>query len=199
MSVPKDIYPESGFRLPRPQRDDMDDYGKKVYDQIVGPPGTRRRVSLRGPYGIHLHNPKLAEYETVLNHYLRFEAGFSGRIRELAILVTAREMDSQFEWVAHEPIALNEGLQPEVIDIVKYRKSVAKLPEMEAVVIQFGREMFGKRKVNSKTFARALAVFGSRQLVNLVALMANYAATAAKLCAFNNQLAPGQKPLLPLP
>jgi 4-carboxymuconolactone decarboxylase len=108
-------------------------------------------------------------------------------------------MDSQFEWVAHEPIALNEGLQPEVIDIVKYRKSLAKLPETEAAIVQFGREMFGKRKVSSKTFARALAVFGSKQLVNLVALMANYAATAAKLCAFSNQLAPGQKPLLPLP
>ena len=43
----------------------------------------------------------------------------------MAILVTAREIDSQFEWTAHEPVALKEGLSQEIIDIVKYRKSVA--------------------------------------------------------------------------
>ena len=32
----KDVYPESGFRLPLPKRDDLDDYGKKVYDKTVG-------------------------------------------------------------------------------------------------------------------------------------------------------------------
>ena len=41
-----------------------------------------------------------------LNRYLRFEAGFTPRMREIAILATAREMDSQFEWCAHEPEAL---------------------------------------------------------------------------------------------
>jgi 4-carboxymuconolactone decarboxylase len=197
-TLPKDVYPESGFRLPLPKRDDMDDYGKKVYDKIVGP-GGRTLVGLRGPSGIRLHSPKLAELVNALNQYLRFESGFSGRIRELAILVTAREMDSQFEWTAHEAVALKEGLQQEIINVVKYRKSVAELPETEAVIIQLGREMFGQRKVNSETFARALKIFGPKQLVDLVSLMANYSATAAELCAFDMQLAPNQKPLLPLP
>ena len=31
-------------------------------------------------------------------------------MREVAILTTAREMDSQFEWVAHEPEAIKEGV-----------------------------------------------------------------------------------------
>ncbi len=48
------------------------------------------------------------------------------------------------------------------------------------------------------TFARALSRFGRRGLVDLVALMGNYASTAALLTAFDMQLDPGQKPLLPV-
>jgi 4-carboxymuconolactone decarboxylase len=44
------------------------------------------------------------------------------------------------------------------------------------------------------TFARALTLFGRRKLVDLVALMGNYAATAAMLTAFDMQLDPDQPP-----
>ena len=37
-SYPKDIYPDSRNRLPLPKRDDMDDYGKKVYDELMQTP-----------------------------------------------------------------------------------------------------------------------------------------------------------------
>ena len=73
------------------------------------------------------------------------------------------------------------------------------LPEAEAVIIQFGREMFRQKKVTSETFAHVLKIFGPKQLVELVALMARYAATAAELCAFDMQLYPDHKSLLPLP
>ena len=53
-----------------------------------------------------------------LNRYLRHEAGLGGRVRELAILTTARELDSQFEWAAHEPEALGEGISREIIEII---------------------------------------------------------------------------------
>ena len=39
-------------------------------------------------------------------------------MRELAILVTARELDSQFEWAAHEAEATREGISRDIIDII---------------------------------------------------------------------------------
>ena len=194
----ENIYPESGFRLPLPKREDFDEEGKKIFDKRVGP-GSRTLRGLHGPSGIRLHSPKLAEYSRPLSRYLRFEAGFSGRIRELAILVTAREMDSQFEWAAHEQEALKEGLPTEIIDIVRARKPLAGLPETEAVVIEFGRQLFGRKKVDAEIFARALKIFGARQLVDLVSLMTNYSSTAFMLIAFDMQLDDGQKPPLPMP
>lgn len=106
-------------------------------------------------------------------------------------------MNSQFEWTVHEPQALKEGLSRELIDLVKYRKGTVGLPEKEAVIIRFGRQMLGRKKVDSKTFARALKVFGTKQTVDLVAMMANYAGLALELAAFEMQLPPGKEPLLP--
>ena len=196
-AVPKDVDLQSGFRLPLPKREDLDDLGKKLYDQYATP-NPQSLAGLRGPAGIRLYSPLEAQHESEHNHYLRFDAGFSPRIRELAILVSAREADSQFEWAAHAPAARKAGLDPQIIDIVKYRKSPVGLPETETVIIQLGREMFGRKKVSSETFARALKIFGPRGLVNMVALMGDYCATAALLTAFDMQLPPGEKPQLPL-
>jgi 4-carboxymuconolactone decarboxylase len=136
---------------------------------------------------------------TALNRYLRFEAGLSPQVREVAILITAREMDSQFEWCAHENEALRVGVAPATVDAIKHRRSTAGLDETDAVIIALGREMFGGREVTPETFAKAEALFGPHKLVDLVLLMGNYAGTAALLCAFDMQLHKGQEPLLPIP
>ena len=132
-------------------------------------------------------------------NYVRFDNGLGRGLSELAILVTARELNQQFEWTVHEPAGLTAGLERAVIDAVKYRKSVAGLSAKEASIIQLGREAFGKRKVDAATFARALKLFGKESLVNIVALMGQYTSTAVLLDTFDQQLPPDQAPLLPMP
>jgi 4-carboxymuconolactone decarboxylase len=193
---PDDVDPESGCRLPLPRRDELSPEGQEIFDRLANPTGGNLR-GLHGPGGIQLHSPELSRRSRPLNHYLRFESGLSGRVRELAILVTARELDSQFVWAAHEEEAQRQGLSPELIDIVRYRGSLDAVAEPDAMIIALGRDMFGARNVSSETFARCLANFGRRQLVDLVALMGNYAATAALLTAFDMQLDPGLEPGLP--
>jgi 4-carboxymuconolactone decarboxylase len=53
--------------------------------------------------------------------------------------------------------------------------------------------------VSAATYARALRRFGRRRLVDLVALMGNYAATAALLTAFDMQRDDGHASALPQP
>ena len=195
--MPSDIDPQSGFRLPLPKREDLDEVGKRHYDRITAPGASI--AGLQGPSGIQLYSPKSAEHVRALNRYLRYEAGFTPRVREIAILTTAREMDSQFEWVAHEPEALKEGVEPAVIDVIKHRKSTSGLNEADAAVIELGRQIFRDHKVTPETFAKVKALFGPNKLVELVMLMGNYAGTAALLTAVDMQLHAGQKPLLPIP
>ncbi len=195
-TLPADIDPESLNRLPRVRREDLDDLGKKLYDSVTA---DNRLLGLDGPIGIRMHSPRVSEYMNMGNQYLRFEAGIEPRLMELAILVVAREMNSQFEWTAHEPPARRAGLDPTTIDTVKHRLPVIGLVEKEAAIIQLGREAFGQQKVNSETFARALSLFGRQGLVNIVSLMSHYAATSVLLTTFDQQLRPGQQPLLPAP
>jgi 4-carboxymuconolactone decarboxylase len=192
------IDPESLSRLPPVRREELDEQGQSFYDAVVSPEN-RTLVGLRGPGGIWLHSPKLGAHMRAANQYLRFETGLERRLTELAILVTARELDHQFEWAAHEPAALRDGLDPAIVDIVKHRKPVAGLGERETVIIDFGRELFRARNVSPGTYARAEKLFGRRGLLDLVALMGNYAMTAVILNAFDQQLHPGQQPLLPIP
>lgn len=188
---PADINPQSGCRLPLPERADLDDEGRRAYDRLADPAGGTLR-GLRGPGGIQLHSPELSRRSRPLNHYLRHEAGLGARVRELAILVTARECGSAFEWAAHEPEARRVGIAPAIIATIGWRGDTAGLAEADAIVIALGREIFGAREVAAQTFARALQHFGRRKLVDLVALMGNYAATAALLTAFDMQLDPAQ-------
>jgi len=194
MPTPSDIDPQSGCRLPLRKREDLDETGQRAFDRASTPGKTI--VGLRGPAGLHLYSPKTVDAHNVMNRYLRFEC-FDGKTREVAILTVAREMDSRFEWAAHEPEALKEGVPQDVIDVIKYRKGTEGFDETYAAIIEFGRQIFRDHKVSSAAFARLKALFPPNKLVELVLLMGNYASTAALLCAFDMQVPEG-KPLLPV-
>jgi 4-carboxymuconolactone decarboxylase len=195
--MPSDIDPQSGFRLPLPKPEELDATARKTYEEAATP-GTSL-AGLQGPAGVQLYSPRTTAHLRALNRYLRFEAGFSPRIREIAILTTAREMDSQFEWVAHEPEALKQGVPQAVVDVIKFRKDTAGLDDTDAIVIALGRELWRDHKVKPETFAKVKGLFGPNKLVDLVLLMGNYAGTAALLAAVDMQLPKGKQPLLPIP
>jgi len=178
-TFPKDVYPETGNRFPAIRAGLTPD--------------------AFGPGAIRQYSPSVAEPMTAVNEYLRRKSGLDNRLVELAILVTAREMDCVYVWTAHEPAAQKAGLQQEIIDVVKYRRPVTKLAERDASIVQLGREAFGKHKVSSDTFARAEKQFGKQGLVNIVALMGDYAATTLLLDVADQHVRPKDTPLLPVP
>ena len=89
------------------------------------------------------------------------------------------------------------GVPAELIETIRHRRPLDAIDPDDAVVVGLAREIFTARKVGPETFSRALALFGRKRLVELVALMGNYAATAALLTAFDMQLDPGREPPLP--
>ena len=115
--LPPDIDPKSRCRLPLPKREDFDAEGQVVFDYVADPKGQTIR-GLIGPGGVSLHSPKLSKITRPVGKFLRFESGISPRTREVAILITARECDSRFEWAAHEPEALKCGVPQNVIDVI---------------------------------------------------------------------------------
>jgi hypothetical protein len=68
---------------------------------------------------------------------------------ELAILVTAREHDQQYDWTMNELTARKDGLDPMVVDTVRDRKPLTGAAEKEAAIIELGRELFGKHSAST--------------------------------------------------
>jgi 4-carboxymuconolactone decarboxylase len=195
-ALPADVNPDSLNRLPVVKREQMDEDGKKVYDHVAG--GAGKIASPTGPASIGLYSPGAAEPLRTLNEYLRRKGNILGNpITELAILVAAREGDSQYIWSAHEPAALKAGITQPVIDVVKFNKAISGAGEKETVVIRVGRQLLRERKLDSSTFAKAVELFGKQGTVELVTLMGDYTLNGLLTNAFDQHLPADRKPLLP--
>lgn len=193
--LPQDINPVSRNRVPPIKLEDFDDYGKQLLAKVAAE--GRKIIGVGGTSAIRAYSPHVLESMDAVNYYLRKNSGIDLRLVELAILVTAREMDSGFVWTYHEKEGLKAGLSQEIVDVVKFRKPIAGMDEAEAAIVQLGREAFGDRKVSSDTFARALKIFGKQGLVDIVTLMGDYSATAILLFTFDQHLPPGEVSTLP--
>jgi len=195
-ALPADIHADSLNRLPLIKREQMDENGKKVYDLHAG--GAGKMVQRTGPSTISLYSPGVAEPLRRLNDYLRRKNSLLGdQVTELAILVAAREMDSNYVWSAHEPTAQKVGVPQAAIDAVKFGKPLAGLGEKETVVIGVARQLFRDHKLDSATFAKTVALFGNQGTVELIAVMGDYIVNSMLLNAWDQHLPPERKPLLP--
>jgi len=179
-TLPSDIHSDSRSRLPLIRAQSQNPQ-TSLYARQLAPEGT-------GPTHIARHAGSLAS----------LEASVGRRLMALAVLVTAREHDAQYAWTVNEPVALKDGLEPALIDVVRHRRPLTGVAEKEAALIQFGRELFDRHNVSPETYARALKSFGERDLVDVVGLMAQHASDAVLLAAFDQHLAAGQPPLLPV-
>ena len=185
--LPKDVNPDSRNRLSLLQPASVDERARRTYNNALA---NFAGAEPRGP-SIRLHASPVTN--------LQMESPVGLPLLQLAILTTGREHDQPYEWSLHELQALAVGLDPADIEVVRRNQSPASLGAKEAVIIQLGREIFRTHKLGSDTYARAAGVLGENGLVDVVALMADYARTCATLSAFNQQMPPGFKQFLPLP
>ena len=194
---PSDIDPDSGSRLPIRKREEMKPEDQEIYDRFLGD-DPRSLAGLRGPRGTRLYSPQAGWHLSQANRILRFESGVDPAFRELAILLVAREMDSQFEWTLHEKVGLETGLDPAAVEAVKYNRSTDGLQERDALLIRFGRELMGETKLSSRTFQEVLQAFGPEDLITLTQIMGGYTSTALLLRVVDQQLPADREPLLPI-
>lgn len=186
-ALPDDVDKESGSRLPFVTREELDEDGKAYYDARRSPE-SRSLGGIRGPGSVRLNGSRDMSKSKV-----------DKRTQELARLVVSREMDQPFEWTLHEPVALENGVAPEIIDVIRYRKSLKGVPERDAAIIQWGRELFQNHRVKPETYARLLKHLGKRDLVDLCDYMGDYVKTAILLHTVDAHLPYDREPLLPLP
>lgn len=201
--MPADIYSDSLARLPQVQRQALDQEGQTAFDLWVRP-GTGYGSGLRGPVGMWMHSPALATSIFDVRQRVRYGTAKDPRLTELTIISTAREINNQYEYSAHEPLAVAAGLEQEIIDLVRFRQPLDSLNDFpafgdrERAIVQFTREVISEEKVSSDTFATTLELFGAEGLTDLVGLIGYYNLVAITLKAFDVQRPVGSPLLLPV-
>lgn len=185
MPLPPDVRADTLSRLTPVKRADLDDYGKSVWDRVLGRDNTG---PFYGPTGFYFHMPRVADGMDLINNYLRYESIIGRALIETAILVLAREMDSQYEWASHEPIARGEDVPLSVIDVIAYNQPVDGLPADYGLVIRYGREIFRDHRLSPETWAEAVSLFGQQGALEIGAIMADYAMAAVILHAIDQHI-----------
>ncbi|MBT8146440.1 MAG: hypothetical protein KJN90_06260 [Gammaproteobacteria bacterium] len=201
--IPADIYRDSWARLPAVQRSQLRGEAARVYDMLTSPGGGYEN-GLRGPLGMWMYSPELAEGAWMLRQRVRYGTAKDQRLTELTIISTAREISNQYEYSAHEPLGRAAGLEEEIMEFVKYRRPMSEadtvpgMGEVEKLVIQFTREVVSEPKVSQQTFARAIELLGPEGVMDLTGLIGYYNFVAMTLKAFDVQRQPGSELLLPV-
>ena len=176
-------------RLPSLERDGLDAESQAVWDRVNG-----SRGSVRGPMALLMHNPPLADRVAELGSQLRFRGVLSGADRELAILTAGREVEAGYEWVAHEPLGLQEGTRAEAIDVLRRQRSTDELEPRERIIIDAVRTIMREHRLSDTQYAQVEAEFGKPGIVELVVLAGYYGLIGYVLNTFEADLPEGSKP-----
>lgn len=191
-SLPADINPNSRARIPYVQRKDTDESAKRLFDIFVRN-SNLPTDEIKGPLAFASYNAPVAVALLDLHDGAVGKASsLDAHVRELAILVACRETNYDLEWNGHLPAALKAGVDQKVIDVVRAKGPLTGLPEADAAVIQFGRELLDKRKMSSATFAKAKQLFGDKGAMDLVAVMSTYAVSGFYAIAVDEHVPAGQ-------
>jgi len=191
--LPADINPESYSRIRALDRDELDAEGKAAWDLVVGD-GPKPTT---GPAAVTMYSPKVAEAFHILNQYLRFGSGLTARQFEVAIMAATWEIEQQYEWSAHEQGGVRAGVPREVIDAIKYDRSLEGLGEEDTLIISVARALLRDHELDSALYAKAVGHFGERNFLDLVAIMGDYIMAGLLLEAIDQHQPPGRPALLP--
>jgi len=179
----------AGERFPILQPDQMNAEQKKLIEALLaGPrgggntsPEAVQNMLRGGPFNAWMRSPDLGNRLQNVGEYIRYKTSLPLHLNEFAILITAREWTSQYEWYAHYPLAIKAGLDAKVADELALGKRPSAMSDNVAAVYEFCIQLHRTRKVDDATYNRALALFGERGVVDLIGVSGYYTAVSMTL------------------
>ncbi len=156
-----------------------------------------RGVPVFGPFVPLLRSPELMLQAKSMGDYLRYHNSLPQKVNEFVILITAREWTQQLEWQIHQPIALKAGLAPAIVDAVANGQRPQAMDEAEEIAWEFSTQLHRDKKVDDRTWARAVAEFGEKGAVDMAGTNGYYDFLAMTMNAAQTAPDPS-KPMLPI-
>jgi alkylhydroperoxidase family enzyme len=155
-------------RIPYP------DFSREEREPLAERIKRERGGKLLNLYKVLLHSPSLAEGWLAFLTSVRQRAELPGRFRELAILRVAVLNGADYEFTAHVPFALREGIAQADIDALRANRVPDGLTAADRAVIAYTDSMTREIHVPDPVFAAVRTHFAEREIVELTATIAAY-------------------------
>lgn len=140
-----------------------------------------RNAELTGPFVPLLRSPEVLTRARALGDYLRYKTQLEPRHSEFVILMAARSWSQQYEWAVHYPIAIKAGVKAEVARAIAERRRPSDMTAEEAVLYDFCDELMRTQGVGDVAYARMVATFGEKGVVDTVGIVGYYTMLAMML------------------
>ena len=121
-----------------------------------------------------LRSPELLLTVNAMREYVEYKPALAPRIRELVIMIMGRQSSTDFMWNSHYAVAIKTGISPEILKAIAEGRRPTGMPEDEEVVYDFCDELHRNQSVSDATYAKALAKFGERGIVDIVGVYGWY-------------------------
>jgi 4-carboxymuconolactone decarboxylase len=184
-------------RMPPIPKDKMTDAQKKALEEVMA---SRGAGGAEGPFVPMLRSPELMNRLQNLGEYVRFHNSIGTKLTEFVILLTARQWTQQYEYNAHQPLALKAGLNQEIISAITEGRRPTGMAADEEIVYDFCTELRQNQSVSDATYARAVSKFGEQGVIDLTGLVGYYTTLAMIMNVARSPLPNGKRaPLVPFP
>ena len=160
-----------------------------IVDAIV-----ESRGAVQGPFTMLLHCPPLAERVMRLGAYVRFEDKLDHRVRVLAAMTAARELDAVYVWGAQTGQARRQGVPEATITAIREKHSRG-IPAEDAQIVEFTRDLICKHRADDATVKTLRQRFGDEQFIELTGTIGYYGMLAMTANACELEAAPGAEVL----
>jgi 4-carboxymuconolactone decarboxylase len=157
-------------RMPAIPFDQMNDLQKKYAEEIIKGP----RGALYNPFTTLIRSPELMDRAQKIGEYLRYKSAIGPRLTELVILIVARQWTQQVEWAIHEPIALKEGIKPDVIKAIADGRRPVGMSDDEELIYNFCMELHTNKSITDTTYDRVLKRFGEHGVIDTLGINGYY-------------------------
>jgi 4-carboxymuconolactone decarboxylase len=152
------------------------------------------RGAIQGPFTMFLHSPEIAGRVAHLGAFVRFEGSLDMRVRVLAAMAAARELDAVYVWGAQAGGARRLGVPESTIAAIR-DKHTRGMPPEDAQIVEFTLQLLRKHRVDDATFKAIQERFGNDGLIQLTGAIGYYSMLAMTVNACELEAAPGAEVL----
>src|SRR5438105_1057569 len=163
-------------------------------DQAAVDAIVQSRGAIQGPFTMFLHSPELAGRAAHLGAYVRFEGSLDMRVRVLAAMTVARELDAVYVWGAQTGGARRLGVPEATIAAIRDKHSRGIPPE-DAQIVDFTRQLIRNHRLDEATAKAVLTRFGNDEFIQLTGAIGYYSLLAMTVNACELEAAPNAEVL----